>query len=304
MGFVLPERKRPSYWKLARSLGRGMVYSTFLSGFAVALAGGAFMPTLVRWIVTLGLAATGAGFFGRRILADRTGYEMPVWLVAIWAFVGYIATPWGSAWLVREILIGTFGGEEMRTGPEPGTQPAMQPLQFQTGLAYEAALPEPVAAPPFLEPETQPEALPALRIVAPAAPEPQVAVVEAAPPIAEPVPVAVEPAPAPPPPVMPQPEPVAALVADPDPVPLAAPEAPAEPPQIPIVVVARTPELPPLEAEDEPFFLPHTELEPAVAHDPFATFWLDPAAPSPDGLTPGYLPPLTRMWSTPTGDKL
>jgi hypothetical protein len=209
---------------------------------------------------------------------------MPVPLVALWALVGYIATPWGSAWLLRKILVGTFGGEEMQIGPPPGSQPALRPLQFQTGLAFAPAVVEPLVPPPFLEPEA-PEALPSLRVVALPAPEPELVPAEA--PVApqeEPVPVAVEPEPAP--------------------APSMEPEEPVPAPPIRVVVVARGHDLPPLEPEDEPFFLPHTELEPAVARDPFAAFWLDPAAPSPDGLTPGYLPPLTRMWSTPTGETL
>jgi hypothetical protein len=56
MRFVLPDRKRPSYWVLMRSLGRGMAYSTVPSAIVVTVAGGAALPLLARWLVTLALA--------------------------------------------------------------------------------------------------------------------------------------------------------------------------------------------------------------------------------------------------------
>ena len=82
------------------------------------------------------------------------------------------------------------------------------------------------------------------------------------------------------------------LVPDPEPEtePVAAPE--------PVLVASIA--LPAFEAAyDE-------QAEPVAADsvDPFATFWLDAAAPMSAGLTAGYLPPLTGMWSTPAGETL
>jgi hypothetical protein len=89
-----------------------------------------------------------------------------------------------------------------------------------------------------------------------------------------------------------EPEPVPELeqghLPEPAPAPLAL--VPAEP-----VLVASW-ELADFEAE--------TELPAVGAADPFSTFWLDAEAPTPSGLTAGYLPPLTGMWSTPAGETL
>lgn len=320
MGFVLPERKRPSYWALMRSLRYGMLLPAFAAVIVVqvATANQNLPPTTVA-LIALPLSLPGGIVLTRFLLARRTGYAMPWWIAGIGVGASWAATPWAGAWLLREILAGTFGGEDLEFGPaDAQPAPAPAPLQFQTGLAY-AQPPLPVAT-PFVEPLPEPEALAPLRVVAP------VAVVEELPPVAaEPVvtpeppveapaePVAVEatPLPAPPAPepvvAFPLPEPPAPLYeAEPEPVTVAAPTEPALAEAAPIVVehVAPLHVLPPLEEQDTPFFLPQSDLEPAAAHDPFATFWLDPEAPSPDGLTPGYLPPLTGMWRTPLGDKL
>jgi hypothetical protein len=94
------------------------------------------------------------------------------------------------------------------------------------------------------------------------------------------------------PPVQPPP---LALVPDPEPEP-----EPAAPERVLVASIA----VPAFEAAyDEPMEL---DAEPAAADTaaPFATFWLDAAAPMSAGLTAGYLPPLTGMWSTPAGETL
>jgi hypothetical protein len=94
----------------------------------------------------------------------------------------------------------------------------------------------------------------------------------------------------------PEPAPEEEHLPEPVPAPLAL--VPAEP-----VVVASW-ELADFETPREPATALETELAAVDAVDPFSTFWLDAEAPMPAGLTAGYLPPLTGMWSTPTGETL
>jgi hypothetical protein len=342
MGFVLPERKRPSYWALMRSLRYGMLIPAFVAVVVVKVAtAGQSVPPATVALVALPLSLPGGVWLTRFFLERRTGYTMPWWIAGIGVAASWAATPWAGAWLLREILAGTFGGEDLEFRPAADAQPAPAPLQFQTGLAYAPPL-LPVVT-PFVDLLPESEALAPLRVVAPAAvaegvqevaaepvaPEPPVeapvaAAVEASPlpATSEPEPVAAafplpEPPVVAPPPVpvevlapaagFPLPEPpVPPYEAEPEPVTVAAPTEPALAEAAPIVVehVAPLHVLPPLEQQDTPFFLPQSDLEPAAAHDPFATFWLDPEAPSPEGLTPGYLPPLAGLWRTPLGDKL
>jgi hypothetical protein len=299
MGFVLPERKRPSYWDIFRALRRGMLYAVVPAlVLVVAVTARSPMAPAATRLTAVVVSLPAAVYFARRILEQRTGYAMPWWLACVGVGAGCLVTPWGSAWLVREILSGTFGGEDLAIGPAPSSAPAAQPLLFQTGVGLEPPPVELPVATPFIEELPLPEALPALRVVpVPLAPEPA--------PVWEPEPE--EPA------ALAPPEPVAAPA-----VALAAfepelaleldPRVQAEPALVAAVPLVVEPEeiheLPAHEEEQHAFFLPPTELEPAAAHDPFATFWLDTAAPPPDGLRPGYLPPLTGLWRTPLGDTL
>jgi hypothetical protein len=90
------------------------------------------------------------------------------------------------------------------------------------------------------------------------------------------------------------------IAAEPVGEPAAAPEPEPEPAPVvvasfPLTVFAPPPEEPAVELEEELV---------VDAADPFASFWLDASAPMPAGLTAGYLPPLTGMWSTPAGETL
>jgi hypothetical protein len=313
MSFVVPERKRPSYAALTRALGVGTLVSGMVAVVAlqVATRGEGVSPVAVA-LLAVPLSVPGGVWLTRVVLQRHTGYAMPWWIALVGVVASWVATPWAGAWLTGEILSGTFGGDDADAPPAPTA--AHGPLDFQTGLAY-LPPPTPVAPPPVdLVPE--PEPLAALRLVA--APP-----VEALPPVAEPVaaapapePVAAFPLPEAPPasveaaaPAAPAPPPEATAPAyepDPEPTPVAAPTEPALAEAAPVVVEHAAPlhALPPLEEAETPFFLPPSDLQPAAAGDPFAAFWLDPEAPSPEGLTPGYLPPLTGMWRTPLGDKL
>jgi hypothetical protein len=296
MDFVLPERKRPSYAAFTRALGVGTLVAACVAVVAVQLvtAGEDLTPTTVAF-VAIPLSMPGGVWLTRIALARRTGYVIPWWIAFVGVVASWAATPWAGGWVLREILSGTFGGEDTDSVPAPTG------LVYETGLDY-IPQPLPVAA-PFLEAPDS-EALAALRIVeappaaaldfppAPAEPE-----AHAAEPPAEPVQAAALALTAP---LAPAYEP------DPEPTPVAAPTEPALAEAAPIVVAQVAPihALPPLEETEIPFFLPSSDLESAAVHDPFASFWLDPQAPSPEGLTPGYLPPLAGMWRTPLGDKL
>jgi hypothetical protein len=262
MGFVLSERKRPSYHALTRALGFGTLVAACVAVVAVQLAtAGEDLPPTTVAFVALPLSMPGAVWLTRIVLARRTGYVIPWWIAGVGVVASWAATPWAGGWLLGEILSGTFGGEETRSAPAP------MGLVYETGLDY-IPPPLPVVAP---EPVVEPPA--------------------------EPVPAA----------AFPLPVPLAgAYEPDPEPTPVAAPTEPALAEAAPVVVAQVAPlhALPPLEETEVPFFLPASDLESAAADDPFATFWLDPEAPSPEGLTPGYLPPLAGMWRTPLGDKL
>jgi hypothetical protein len=343
MSFVLPERQRPSYWALTSALRRGVLISGTGAVVSVQLAtaGESLAPTTVA-LVALPLSLPGGVWLTRIFLERRTGYAVPWWIAAIGVCTSWVATPWAGGWLAREILAGTFGGLDLEPGSAPSVEPAPLPLAYQTGLDY-VPPPVPVA-PAFVEALPEPELLAPLRVVAipmldgvapaplpePLSPEPLAAPLAPEPFAEAPAALveapAADAAPAFPLPELPAPAPVE-LVAAALAFPLPLPEPPAPPPHYepepePVEVAASTEQalaeappivvehvaplhvLPPLEEQEMPFFLPPSELEPAAAHDPFSTFWLDPEAPSPEGLTPGYLPPLTGMWRTPLGDKL
>jgi hypothetical protein len=309
MGFVLPERQRPSRVELARAFRRALLLALIPVGIALVFAGmQTAKPPLPTMAALLLVALLGGTYLARRFVAEATDAKLP-WSFAFAGIVLSAMVTWRpAAWIVHELLAGTFGGrdeddeqaEDAVAPPElePEPEPAVpfEALPSPVPLVVEPlveALPPPVEPLPVL-PEPEPELAPAPLAAPPAplVPHELLAAAAVAAPVAAPAPA-------------PEPVPVELVPMEPDPVP--EPLVREEPLVVaaPVVVeFAPAPVALPVVAEAEPAFLPHSDLDAVAAHDPFSTFWLDPAAPPADGLTPGYLPPLTAMWKTPLGDKL
>src|SRR4051812_25976339 len=167
MGFVLSERKRPSYQALTRALGTGTLAAAAVAVVALQLATlGENLPPTTIALVALPLSMPGAVWLTRIVLERRTGHVIPWWMAAVGVVASWAATPWAGAWLLGEILSGTFGGEETQPAAAlvPASAAAPAQLDFQTGLDAMPA-PLPVEAPRIQAPVDE-EPLAPLRLAA------------------------------------------------------------------------------------------------------------------------------------------